>query len=74
MNTSIMGPRGRITVPVEVRRWLAMGPGARLRWEVQGESVVVVKLAQPVAGERLAKHDGNYLAPGVDLPKLQETK
>jgi len=33
--------QGRISVPVEVRRKLGIGPGSVLEWEEEGDAVVV---------------------------------
>ncbi|HEY5637198.1 MAG TPA: AbrB/MazE/SpoVT family DNA-binding domain-containing protein [Burkholderiales bacterium] len=33
--------QGQISVPVEVRRKLGVGPGSILEWEAQGDQVVV---------------------------------
>ena len=35
--------QGRISVPVEVRRKLGIGPGSVLEWEEEGDAVVVRK-------------------------------
>ncbi len=35
--------QGQISVPVEVRRKLGIGPGSVLEWEEEGDSVVVRK-------------------------------
>lgn len=35
--------RGRISVPIEIRRKLGIGPGAILEWEQEGDKVVVRK-------------------------------
>ena len=35
--------QGQISVPVEVRRKLGIGPGSVLEWEEEGDSVIVRK-------------------------------
>jgi AbrB family looped-hinge helix DNA binding protein len=35
--------QGQISVPLEVRRRLGIGPGSILEWEQEGESIVVRK-------------------------------
>jgi bifunctional DNA-binding transcriptional regulator/antitoxin component of YhaV-PrlF toxin-antitoxin module len=39
--TSRVTSQGQISVPLEVRRWLGVGPGATIQWESEGETVVV---------------------------------
>lgn len=38
--------QGQITVPAEVRRKLAVGPGSVLEWHEQGDQVVVRRASQ----------------------------
>ena len=42
--------QNQISVPAEVRRRPGIGPGSELRWQVQGESVVV-SAKRPVLDE-----------------------
>jgi AbrB family looped-hinge helix DNA binding protein len=35
--------QGQISVPVEVRRKLGIGPGSALEWEEEGDAIVVRK-------------------------------
>jgi bifunctional DNA-binding transcriptional regulator/antitoxin component of YhaV-PrlF toxin-antitoxin module len=39
--SSKLTAQGQISVPVEVRRKLGVGPGAVLEWDAEGENVVV---------------------------------
>jgi AbrB family looped-hinge helix DNA binding protein len=39
--SSKLTAQGQISVPVEVRRRLGIGPGSILEWEQQGERIVV---------------------------------
>ncbi|MBV8201742.1 MAG: AbrB/MazE/SpoVT family DNA-binding domain-containing protein, partial [Acidobacteria bacterium] len=39
--SSKLTAQGQISVPVEVRRRLGIGPGSILEWEQQGEKIVV---------------------------------
>src|SRR5213075_556480 len=36
--------QGRITIPSEIRRKLAIGPGSVLEWELEGDRVIVRKV------------------------------
>jgi len=38
--------QGQLSVPLEVRRKLGIGPGSVLEWEEEGESVVVRRAGQ----------------------------
>ncbi len=38
--------QGQISVPVEVRRKLGIGPGSVLEWEEEGDAVVVRKVGR----------------------------
>ncbi len=38
--------QGQISVPVEIRRRLGIGPGAVLEWDQDGESIVIRRAGQ----------------------------
>jgi AbrB family looped-hinge helix DNA binding protein len=44
--TSRVTSQGQISVPLEVRRRLGVGPGATIQWESEGETVVVRRVGK----------------------------
>jgi AbrB family looped-hinge helix DNA binding protein len=46
MSTGFVSPEGEIAVPPEVRRQLGLEPGTELTIDVQGESLVVRRVAR----------------------------
>lgn len=44
--TSRVTSQGQISVPLEVRRRLGVGPGATIQWESEGEAVVVRRVGK----------------------------
>jgi AbrB family looped-hinge helix DNA binding protein len=62
--------QGQISVPVEVRRKLGIGPGSILEWEEQGERMVVRR-----AGRYTSEDVHRALFPDAPEPRtLEELK
>lgn len=56
--------QGQISVPVEVRRKLGLGPGSVLEWEQDGEKIVVRK-----AGRHTSEEIHRQLFPKTPKPR-----
>ena len=63
--------QGQISVPVEVRRRLGVGPGSILEWDEEG-STVVVRRAGRVTSEQI--HDAIFGEGAPPSRTLQELK
>jgi AbrB family looped-hinge helix DNA binding protein len=60
--------QGQISVPVEVRRKLGIGPGSVLEWDEEGDAVVVRK-----AGRHTSQDIHRAIFPdGVPVPRKIE--
>jgi AbrB family looped-hinge helix DNA binding protein len=63
--------QGQISVPVEVRRRLGIGPGSVLEWNEEGEKIVVRRSAQ-YSSEDI--HRALFPQQAPDPPSLDELK
>jgi AbrB family looped-hinge helix DNA binding protein len=48
---SKVSAQGRVSVPVEVRRKLSIGPGSILEWDEDGDQIVVRRSARFTSGD-----------------------
>ena len=60
--------QGRILVPLEVRRTLGLGPGSILKWEEEGDRIIVRR-----AG-RFSSEDIHRALFGARTPKLRSAE
>lgn len=60
--------KGQTVIPRGIRRLLDIGPGSRLRWEVQGQVILV----HPVSQDPLGASIGMLEGLGLGLPDFLE--
>jgi len=64
--------QGQLSVPVEVRRKLGVGPGSVLEWEEEGEAIVVRRAGQFSSQDIHRALFKNKLEKSCSLAELKE--
>lgn len=63
--------QGQISVPVEIRRRLGLGPGAVLEWDEEGDHVVVRRAGRYTSADI---HDAVFEAPKRRPARIADVK
>ena len=73
MANSRLTSQGQISVPLDVRRKLGVGPGSILEWEMEGERMIVRRAArfssEDIHRALFAKRKGTAQPPSIEQLK-----